>query len=150
MRVRPAVTADAAGVLEMFRALWPDEPPREHSTHIRGILRGKPRSTLPLALFVAEKGERLVGFIEVGLRSHANGCDGARAVGFLEGWYVARGFRRTGVGGELVAAAEKWCKQRGCREIGSDTWTHQRGSIAAHQALGYEIDCRCVNFRKSL
>jgi hypothetical protein len=57
---------------------------------------------------------------EVGLRSHANGCDGQRAVGFLEGWFVARGARRLG------------------------------GSIAAHRALGYEIDCRCVNFRKSL
>ena len=75
-----------AGSLEMFGTLWPDESPRGHASHIRGILRGKPRSTLPLTLFVAEAGRRLIGFVEVGLRSHANGCDGVRAVGFLEGW----------------------------------------------------------------
>jgi aminoglycoside 6'-N-acetyltransferase I len=150
VRVRQAVASDGAKVLEMFQTLWPDEPPDEHTVHIRGILRGKPRSTLPLTLFVAEIDERLVGFIEVGLRSHANGCDGLRAVGFLEGWYVARGVRRRGVGAKLVAAAEKWCKARGCREMASDTWLGHRTSIAAHRALGYEVDCRCVNFRKSL
>ena len=86
----------------------------------------------------------------MGLRSHANGCDGVRAVGFLEGWYVARRWRRSGVGAKLVAAAERWCKAQGCREIASDTWTSHRVSIAAHQALGYEVDGRCVNFRKTL
>jgi aminoglycoside 6'-N-acetyltransferase I len=148
--VRGATVSDAAALLEMFRKLWPDESPGDHAAHIRGILRGKPHSTLPLTLLVAERGDELVGFIEVGLRSHANGCDGRRAVGFLEGWYVKRGLRRRGIGAELVKAAEKWCRARGCREMASDTWTSHRASIAAHRALGYEVDCRCVNFRKSL
>jgi hypothetical protein len=34
--------------------------------------------------------------------------------------------------------------------MASDTWANHRLSIAAHQALGYEIDGRYVNFRKSL
>ena len=56
----------------------------------------------------------------------------------------------SGVVAKLVSAAEKWCKARGCREIASDTWTSHRASIAAHQALGYAVECRCVNFRKTL
>jgi aminoglycoside 6'-N-acetyltransferase I len=148
--VRPALPADQAQVLEMFCALWPDEPARGHASHIRGILSGRPKSTLPLVLFVAEQGRALVGFAEVGLRSHANGCDGARVVGFLEGWYVARRLRRRGVGARLVTAAEKWCRAQGCREMASDTWASHRSSIAAHQAIGFEIDGRYINFRKSL
>ena len=148
--VRAAVLADAPQVLALFRALWPSEPEREHVAHIRGLLRGTARTTLPLTLFVAEAGDRLVGFVEVGLRSHANGCDGSRPVGFLEGWYVARGFRRAGIGTKQVRAAEKWCRARGCREMASDTWASHRLSIAAHRALGYAVDGRYVNFRKSL
>ncbi len=134
----------------MFRELWPSEPVREHAAHLRGLLRGTARTTLPLTLFVAEAPPRLVGFVEVGLRSHANGCDGLLPVGFLEGWFVARAFRRQGIGAKLVRAAEKWCKAQGCKELASDTWASPRLSIAAHRALGYEVDGRYVNFRKSL
>jgi aminoglycoside 6'-N-acetyltransferase I len=148
--VRPAVASDADEILALFVALWPTEPARELAAHLRGLLSGKARTTLPLTLFVAEAGQRLIGFVEVGLRSHANGCDGVRAVGFLEGWYVARGFRRQGVGAKLVRAAERWCKAQGCREMASDTWASHRLSIAAHRALGYSVDGRYVNFRKSL
>jgi aminoglycoside 6'-N-acetyltransferase I len=134
----------------MFLALWPDGTPADHAPHLRAILRGKPLSTLPLTIFVAERDSKLLGFIEVGLRSHANGCNGRRAVGFLEGWFVSRGVRRSGVGKKLVAAAEQWCRAQGCHEIASDALSNNRTSIAAHRALGYEVDCRCVNFRKSL
>lgn len=159
VRVRPATLKDEAQLLEMFCTLWPDGAPADHAPHLRAILRGKPLSTLPLTIFVAEYAElaeraardsKLLGFVEVGLRSHANGCDGRRAVGFLEGWFVARRARRSGVGKQLVAAAEQWCRAQGCREMGSDVLTTNRTSLAAHGALGYELDCRCVNFRKSL
>jgi len=33
--------------------------------------------------------QSLVGFLEVGLRSHADGCDPAQPVGYVEGWFVA-------------------------------------------------------------
>jgi aminoglycoside 6'-N-acetyltransferase I len=149
-KVRVAVPTDAPQILAMFSALWPDEEPRAHAQHIRGLLNGKPRTTLPLTLFVAETDGELVGFAEVGLRSHANGCDGVRPVGFLEGWFVSKRFRRQGIGAQLVRAAEKWCRARGCREMASDTWADHRLSIAAHRSLGYEVDGRYVNFRKSL
>ena len=37
-------------------------------------LSGTPASTLPLVCLVAEVDGLVVGFIEVGLRSHADGC----------------------------------------------------------------------------
>lgn len=150
VRVRAARRTDEAEVLQMFRALWPDEEARGLAQHLRGLLSHKPRTTLPLTLLVAELDDQLVGFIEVGLRSHANGCDGVRAVGFLEGWYVAKRSRRRGVGRALVVAAEKWCRARGCREMASDTWSNNRLSVAAHRALGYGVEGRYVNFYKAL
>jgi aminoglycoside 6'-N-acetyltransferase I len=149
--VRRARGADRAALVRLSCALWPDDDtPAGHDRHVRAVLGGRPPSTLPLVMFVATAGRRAVGFVEVGLRSHANGCDPGRAVGFLEGWYVEPRWRRRGVGGALVAAAEAWCRARGCREMASDTWLDERRSIAAHRALGYEVEGRYVNFRKAL
>jgi len=47
-----------------------------------------------------------VGFLEVGLRSHADGCNPSRPVGYIEGWYVTEDHRRCGVGRNLLAKAE--------------------------------------------
>jgi aminoglycoside 6'-N-acetyltransferase I len=114
------------------------------------IVRGEPVTTLPLAVFVAEDAGAIVGFIEVGLRSHADGCDPSRAVGFVEGWYVEPAFQRRAIGRALMAAAETWSREHGARELGSDTWLDSAGSQHAHEALGFEVVDRCVHYRKSL
>jgi aminoglycoside 6'-N-acetyltransferase I len=149
-RVRAGRPADLAQAVALARALWPDEPAADHRRHMAAILRGAPPSTLPLTLFVAEEEGRLVGFLEIGLRSHADGCDGRRAVGFIEGWFVVAERRGGGIGGRLMAAASEWAVARGCRELASDTWLDNEGSQRAHQALGFEIVDRCVHLRKAL
>jgi aminoglycoside 6'-N-acetyltransferase I len=103
-----------------------------------------------MVALVAEDQGRLVGFVEVGLRSHADGCDPKRPAGFLEGWYVEATHRRRGIGAALVRAAETWCRENECREIGSDTWSDSADSQAAHAALGFEVVDRCEHFRKGL
>jgi aminoglycoside 6'-N-acetyltransferase I len=92
----------------------------------------------------------LTGFLEVGLRSHADGCDPARPVSFVEGWFVHEKFRKQGIGAELMRAAEDWAHARGCHEIASDTWIDNEDAQRAHQVLGFEMVDRCVNFRKAL
>ncbi len=149
--VRLATTDDADAIALLCHALWPDATTRQHAAELKPILGGHPHSTLPLVVFVAQTDTgALVGFIEVGLRSHADGCDPAHPVGFLEGWYVVPEYRRKRVGASLIAAAEQWAKAQGCREIASDTWLDNPDSEAAHQALGYEVVDRCIHFRKSL
>jgi aminoglycoside 6'-N-acetyltransferase I len=148
--VRLAVPADLPLVIRLCADLWPDEPLAELQPHIAAILDGKPWSTLPLVLFVAEIGAAVVGFVEVGLRSHAEGCDGRRAVGFIEGWYVRAAHRRCGVGGALIARAEHWSRDQGAVELASDTWIDHQLSIDAHTALGFEVAERAIHFRKAL
>jgi aminoglycoside 6'-N-acetyltransferase I len=104
-----------------------------------------------MAIFVSQaETESLTGFLEIGLRSHADGCDTAQPVGFVEGWFVHEAFRNQGVGAALMRSAEDWARNQGCIEIASDTWIDDEISILTHQALGFEIVDRCVHFRKPL
>jgi aminoglycoside 6'-N-acetyltransferase I len=154
MNVRPAIASDREALADMFAALRTDQPREEHALEIDTIFVGTFRSTLPYALFVAEIGSEndreLIGFAEVGMRSHAEGCDSSRPAGFLEGWFVKAEHRKKSVGAALMRAAEDWARAQGCTEMGSDTWHDNDVSIAAHRALGFEIADRLVAFRKSL
>ena len=152
MRARQATLDDLEALMSMQLKLWPDAGRADLEPHARAILEGRPRSTLPLTLFVAEEPEEpeVIGFVEVGLRSHADGCDESRPVGFIEGWFVEEPHRKQGVGRALIAAAEEWCRQQGCAEVASDTWIDHEDSQRAHAALGFEVVDRCVHFRKSL
>lgn len=150
LTIRPVVQRDKRALVRMLVALWPDGTTRDHGRLVQSVLDGKPRSILPLTFLVAERKGVLVGFVEVGLRSHANGCDPVRAVGFIEGWYVLPRLRRQGIGRWLFVAAEDWCREHGCREVASDTWADHRLSVQAHRALGYHVEGSFINFRKSL
>jgi aminoglycoside 6'-N-acetyltransferase I len=148
--VRAGTVDDLARVAEMFAALWPEGTLEEHRAEARSILTGTPPGSLPLVVFVAVVGGAVVGFVEVGLRSHADGCDPRRPVGFVEGWYAEADHRREGVGRALMHAAEVWARSHGCSEMASDTWIDHDVSLQAHAALGFEVVDRCVHFRKAL
>lgn len=135
----------------MCHRLWPEASVSEHTQELAPLLAGKAPGNLPAIILLAQEPDgRVVGFIEVGLRSHADGCDPSRPVGYIEGWYVASACRRKKVGARLVAAAEEWARHQGCIEMASDTWLDQVGSQRAHEALGFEVVDRCVHYRKHL
>lgn len=137
----------------MLAALWPQSPIEEHAQELRLLLGGKADLVLttPLIIFVAEASDgNLVGFLEVDLRSHADGCNPAQPVGYIEGWYVAEDHRQRGVGRMLLAQAEDWARGHRCLEMASDALIDNERSQRAHQALGYEVVDRCVHYRKKL
>lgn len=137
--------SDRDRVAEMRALLWPDGSFEEHRQELVRV-----SGSLPSVILVAEDGGTPVGFLEVGLRSHADGCDPARPVGFIEGWFVEEAYRLRGVGRELMRAAEDWARAQGCLELASDTWIDHEESQRAHAALGFEVVDRCVHFRKPL
>ena len=135
----------------MRSILWPDVSLEEHLKEIDNALDVRTSGTLPMAVLVAENEEgTLIGFLEVGMRSHADGCNPARPVGFVEGWFVQEAFRNRGIGRKLMNAAEEWARAQGCLEMASDTWIDNEESQRAHEAVGFEVVDRCVNFRKAL
>src|SRR5689334_11193529 len=123
IRIRPAQLSDHGQLLRFRQALWPKASADEHARELTLILEGRAPVTMPLIILVAEASDAtLAGFLEVDLRSHADGCNPLRPVGYVEGWYVAENQRHKGVGKKLLAAAEEWARSQGCLEIASDTW----------------------------
>jgi len=149
--IRQAAPSDLTALAHARAALWPDTSVEAHSTDLAAMLNADPVSTRPEVTFVAESGNgEIVGFVDVGLRSHADGCDPRQPVAFVEGWYVAPHVRRKGIGGKLIARAEAWGRSRGCVEMASDTWIDHEISQRAHEALGFTVVDRCVHYRKTL
>ena len=149
--VRMARGEDREQLARLRAALWPESSAEKHAKELLGILDGKGFGTMPLTEIVAEESTgALVGFLEVGLRSHADGCDVSRAVGYVEGWYVAESYRKQGIGRKLMAAAEDWTRQQGCAEMASDALLGNDLSELAHEALGFAVVDRCIRFRKTL
>lgn len=150
-RVRLASLEDLDQLSQLRRGLWPDLVIEESVQELRAILGGEQIGTLPLAIFVAEANDgALLGFIEVGMRSHADGCDPRVPVGFIEGWFVRESHRRQGLGAQLATAAEDWARGQGCLEMASDIWIDNEPSQRVHEALGFEVVDRCVHYRKAL
>jgi len=150
-RVRQANVSDSAEIAEMCALLWPDATAAEHRIENEQLLKTKMCGTLPSTIFVSDDvNGRITGFLLVDLRSHADGCNPTRPVGFVEGWFVLEEHRRRGIGSAMMRAAEDWARSLGCKEMASDTWIDERNSLKAHQALGFEVVDRCIHFRKSL
>jgi aminoglycoside 6'-N-acetyltransferase I len=110
------------------------------------VARSDPR----IETFVAEAEGEVAGFAEVSLRTdYVNGC-ATSPVAFLEGIYVSEPHRRRGLGRALVAAAEQWGREQGCRELGSDALLGNDLSHRFHGGAGFEETERVVYFRKPL
>lgn len=143
--------SDRESLARMRTALWPNSSAEEHDREVTALLSGTAALTMPLAILVATTNEGLVvGFLEVDLRSHADGCNPAQPAGYIEGWFVAEDYRQQGIGKKLIEAAEEWARSHGCVEMGSDALIENVISQRAHEALGYEVVDRCVNYRKTL
>jgi aminoglycoside 6'-N-acetyltransferase I len=151
VQVRPAQPEDRNELAAMRASLWPESQVGKHLREIDEALSTEICGTLPMAIFVSlDDGGALTGFLEAGLRSHADGCDPARPTGYIEGWFVREEFRNRGVGRDLMRAAEEWALSQGCSEMASDALIDNTVSQRAHEALGFEVVDRCVHFRKRL
>jgi aminoglycoside 6'-N-acetyltransferase I len=149
--IRPAQLSDRDAVVAMRVQLWPDCSPAEEGRAFEALVASGRTGTLPATILVAQDASGLlIGFLEVGLRSHADGCDPAHATGYVEGWFVREGFRGRGIGAAMMRAAEQCARAHGCVEMASDALIENLGSQAAHDALGFEVVDRCVHYRKAL
>jgi aminoglycoside 6'-N-acetyltransferase I len=149
--IRLGQPSDRDQLARLRTALWPESSVEEHAEELGLILAGKFPGIMPLVILVAQAGDAtLVGFLEAGLRSYADGCDEIHVVGYVEGWYVAENCRQQGIGTELLRAAEDWARGQGCIEMASDTRIDNAISQRAHEALGFEVAERSVLYRKTL
>lgn len=141
MKVRRYQAADRREYQRMREALWPDCSDADND-----VWFARPDATT----FVAQHDDgTFCGFVEVGSRPYAEGCESS-PVGYIEGWWVDADMRHKGVGRALLRAAEDWSRSMGYTEMGSDALIDNTASHAAHERCGYQEVERLVTFRKSL
>ena len=145
MNIGPVTGVDRAEWLRMRSALWPECPPEQHDREM-AFIEADPQQA---AFAAARDGSGLCGLVEVSIHPCAIGCE-TQPVGYVEGWYVDPDARRRGIGRKLLDAAETWARERGCREMASDTQLDNHVSETAHHAAGYEETDRAIHFRKRL
>ena len=102
------------------------------------------------AFFLAYAEETAVGFAQCQLRyDYVEGTE-TSPVGYLEGIYVADGYRKQGFARELLQACEAWAKAKGCREFASDCELDNAKSLQFHLNMGFEEANRIICFTKKL
>lgn len=144
IEIRKVTSAEKDAWYQMRKGVWPEAADDYLLFDMDEILVSESD-----IVFMAFANGQPAGMIEASLREYAEGCDSS-PVGYIEAWFVYGEFRKTGVAGELVRAAETWAREKGCTEMGSDTWLENEASIRAHEKLGYKEVDRLVHFVKQL
>ncbi len=143
--IRRTAPEDKPEWLRMRKGLWPEAPLDYLSLDLDKLL-----ADTDAGIFVASDPQgQLIGFIEAGLRDYGEGCN-TSPVGYIEAWYVDPHMRGQKLGQDLVYTAEQWAREKGCTEMGSDTWLENEASINTHLKLGYYEVERLVHFVKRL
>ena len=125
----------------MRRSLFPVDSPEIARQEIAAILAKETE-----AAFAIRAAGVWLGFIELRERSHGQGCE-TSPVAYIEALWTEPDRRRRGVARRLVAAAIDWCRERGLRELCSDTQIDNLVSQAVHRRVGFEETERLVTYR---
>ncbi len=142
--IRRITPEDKNKWFEMRKGIWPDAPDEYMRFDMDDILANE-----SAAVFFAFADGNLAGMIEASIKDYAEGCE-TSPVGYLEAWFVYGQFRGQGIAKALTDAAENWIREKGCTEVGSDTWLENLASIRAHEKSGYSEAERLVHFVKQL
>jgi aminoglycoside 6'-N-acetyltransferase I len=143
--IRRATPEDKPDWLRMRLLLWTYATAEGFESQLDAILADPNQ-----AVYIASLPDgRRVGFMEVGIRNHAEGCEYS-PVAYAEAVFVDEDLRGRGLSLRLMQAAEEWAREKGFKEIGSDTWLENEASIQMHLRLGYEEMERLVHFVKKL
>jgi aminoglycoside 6'-N-acetyltransferase I len=149
MIIRSVQTSDANEWLRLRLALWPDSDPDKESKEINDFLAdpSRPLPALEAASVCQRSAGGLCGLVEISIHQSAPGCQTDR-IAYIEAWYVDPDKRSQGIGRALIERAETWAKEKGCKEMASDTTPSYPLSPGAHKALGFEAVGRY--YRKDL
>ena len=143
--IRRANQEDAVLVAQLAAALWPSNAVDEFTAEYETLLAD--RNT---AVFLCIVEGKTVGFAQCQLRhDYVEGTE-TSPVGYLEGIFVAEGYRNQGYAAKLLSACEQWAKDQGCAEFASDCELDNTQSLAFHLRCGFGEANRIICFTKKL
>ncbi len=141
-----ATTDDVRVLAEFASALWPERSADEIESIFERQLGGDSDS----AFFICYHEGGPVGFALCQLRHDYVEGTLTSPVGYLEGIYVRKEYRRSGHARELLDECEKWARLMGCKEFASDCRLSNEGSLRFHRDCGFDEVNTIVCFVKKL
>ncbi|MCL2425526.1 MAG: GNAT family N-acetyltransferase [Oscillospiraceae bacterium] len=100
--------------------------------------------------FLYEKDDRLVGFMNISIRSdYVNGTDTSPVV-YIEAIYVLSEYRKYGIGRKFIEHAEQYAKQKGITQLASDCFIDNTISESFHKSCGFVEKERVICFVKNV
>ena len=145
MEIRRAKTNQWQETAAIARMLWPSHEKEELEQEFRVLLHNP-----DTAVFLVYQGDVLAGFAQCGLRWDYVEGSSSSPVGYLEGIFVLPSYRGQGLAKALLAECEKWSRQKGCSEMGSDCALENRESWHFHLHSGFLEAGRIICFIKDL
>lgn len=132
--------------LEMSLDLWKEDYSGEDLKSIyREILHSEKNKVL---LYVVD--DMSVAFIYVSIRTDYVEGSESSPTGYIEGIYVKPGFRKSGIAKKLLVEGEKWLRESGFKQIGSDAYIDNKVSYDFHINIGFKEAGKLVTFIKDL
>jgi len=140
-----ATEKDALTVAGLAIKMWEDNVLEELAAELAEII-GSSES----AVFLGTVDGQVIGFAQCQLRhDYVEGTDSS-PVGYLEGIFIEKAYRRKSFAKQLLAACENWAKEQGCTEFASDCELDNTESLKFHLSLGFEEANRVICFKKEL
>jgi len=142
VRIRAASLNDAGQLAELSGQLGYPSQAEEMKQRLERVQPDKEH-----ALFVAEQqGGRVVGWVHVFLYHSIENATRAEVGGLV----VDERSRSQGVGHQLLARAEQWAREKGCRVIGLRSNVIRDRAHAFYEREGYKVIKTQKAFRKDL
>lgn len=143
--IKKANKNDNKIIANLALLLWPNHNLKELEQEFLELLESKKS-----AIFIKYMNENAVGFAHVNLRNDYVEGTSSSPVGYLEGIFIKKEFRKRGFAKELLEFCEKWAKEQGVKEFASDCEITNQKSLSFHKALGFKEANRIICFIKNL
>lgn len=145
MEIEQLSEKNLKNLIDLVLELWPDCDYNEEFQSYQGFIDSEND-----VCYLAQESGVYVGFIHVSIRT--NYVEGANdlPIAYIEAIYVNPNHQRLGIGDLLIKAAENWAKQKGYKQLGSDTEIYNSKAIDFHKKSGFEEVNRVVCFIKNI
>lgn len=145
MTIEILTAANISPLTQLVTELWEECSYEEEFEHYSRLI-----GSANEICYLASEQDQYAGFIHLGIRNdYVEGAE-ELPVAYIEAIYVKPAFRHGGIARGLMSAAETWARQKGFRQIASDTPVKNTTGIDFHKKMGFAEVERVVCFLKEL
>jgi aminoglycoside 6'-N-acetyltransferase I len=146
MKIQKINKKNISECVELMKELWPHD---SYSKLINSINKST-HSVNNLFVILTNDRNEYIAFAEFSIRNDYVEGSKKTPVGYLEGIYVRKKYRKQGISRILLKYGENWAKMKGCHEFASDTELRNKLSQKVHKKLGFIAANKIVCFIKKI